>query len=246
MSARLLDIWPTGTAPFRNALEFTYGLGSTLGPLIAAKWLATRDDISNSNTSPTSSVYSNQTYNFNNSIGIYQQSTDSSKSNIYIPYSILSGVTFWISVCYFCFHFFGKQDFNKNKESFDGKSHVFESRKQVLQFLTFTFLFFVISASSECSLGDLLPAFGVVGEFHFSKETAAYLSSTYWSCVAVSRFVGIFTAIVVSPLHMLAGHVAICAIGCVLLVVAVQVNVIGCIWAGVAIAGYGIGPLVPW
>ena len=237
MNARLVNVWPTGTGPYMNALHFCFGLGGTIAPLLAVNFLSSTVD------TPTSMLFGNSTQIQNQLL--IENLPGFKESRIYIPFSVLSIILFIVSACYFFLHHSDINDFKPMAERASGKSHSFPSTKIFLIFLLSTLLFFILGTSYEIGFGNLLTTFSVVGQFRLTKDRGAYLTSVFWSCYTVARFVAIFGGMFLSPKKMIVLHLTCAAFGSALLVIGVSLNDVNCLWVGVGFAGYGIAPMYP-
>lgn len=201
-----LRLWDESASPFLQALQFMYGVGSLVAPVVARPFLSTYGEFG-------------------------EQDSDLKAGNqLIFPYGSLAALICFNAISCFCLWVFIPIDgddtasaiINSEAESENGCKPT-QSSATKWKHLTagLVFLLMHIYFGNEVAFGSFIMTFAVTSDLHSSKATGALLTTTFWATFTAARFVAIVIAhflgnemtIAISLLIALASNIVLLAGG---------------------------------
>ncbi|KAG8185399.1 hypothetical protein JTE90_018620 [Oedothorax gibbosus] len=239
-----LRIWGKKSAPFLQGLHFAYGLGGFLGPLLAAPFLSTHATESrhptlgaSQNTSePVMGIFAN--YSDNLPVAV----TDGIPQITY-AYAIIGAAATVVSGCFvFVVAFASKEKSKKDTEV------------QVLgqdPGIAFTTIVIVLAclqtglvSGIEISFTQMLTSYVVQSDHALTKVTGSYMTSLYWGCFTLMRFISVLLACKLSVQKLLMFDLVLSS-AAILLLLTVGTRFVDGLWVGTALLGIGVASIFP-
>ena len=175
----ILQLWRKSSSPFLQTLEFMFGFGSLIAPLIARPFLSVDT--------------------------VDQEYTGS----LMFPYAALAGLILINAVFFFVtWYMFPVADADVPSCELDDEKTLTsegqltdtllagnQSSRKRWKFLTIglTFLFMHIFLGLEVAFGSFIMTFAVTSQLHISKDTGALLTTLFWGTFTFAKLAAIFT-----------------------------------------------------
>ena len=74
-------------------------------------------------------------------------------------------------------------------------------------------LFFCLYAGMEVCFGFYIATFAVESQLNLSKSEGAFITAIFWGCFSIGRFLAIFAAVKLRPIHIMLLSFALYLIG---------------------------------
>lgn len=233
----MFEIWGKETTPFMQSMNFSYGLGCLIVPLIAKSFLlpiyqADEEEAGFSNTSVA--------------INIVNYTREDVK--LIFPYSIVALVSF-VPAVYFFLLFLLKRKTPPHpsrivaNNSTAGNPATLNPRVR-LAVICLMAVFLHVLEGLQITIGTLLPVFAVKSILKLDKSTAAVQTSLFWTTFTFCRLFAIFYVDFIGiqvNLFMTLGIVLLS--NGFLLPLAFGCHFEWLLWAGAAMAGIGLSSL---
>lgn len=219
----LISMWKKQCAPFLQAFHFSFGLGALVAPLYTRCFLA-RGPID----------------------------SKSRETNVFMAYAINGALMLSVSFCFMCLRFFigshviSSTDADTSDQSSNkSRGEIGPSLAQRLAkcFVCISGMFFIfLYCGVEISVGSFLSPFAVNSQLHLSTQTAALMSSVYWSAFTFARLGAIVYLSFISVLSSLLISFAFIALSNVFLFVYGD-TLEWALWTGIVLNGIGLSAI---
>lgn len=186
----LIDLWKEKSASIINLAKFSFAVGATIAPFIAAPFLTIVETTSNTVTCG---------YNESNSSDFKSTNQTSDKIDslsfrwAYLIYAVVPAIAF-ILFAYISF----KENFKAVKLSHKATrlQKLNKNRNRVFFLL---FIFFMLYVGVLASMETFLFSFATSCEINLSKDKAIALNTAFFFSFAVGRGLGILSATIITP-----------------------------------------------
>ena len=190
-NALCMDTWSKDeVGPLMHSIHFSFAIGAFIGPLIAMPFLDQKIE--------TSNVISNSSV-----IDIFED--EASDAPIKTLFALVGGIAIVCSFGYFFMALTAKSINEPNNKSEDKEKDALEEKYHYKHwlFIMLMGLFFFFYVASEAVYFHYLAVFPVVSSLNLDKLEGAKVSAIFSSCFAISRLIGVFTAMKMKPIHIL-------------------------------------------
>ena len=190
-NALCMDTWSKDeVGPLMHSIHFSFAIGAFIGPLIAMPFLDQKIE--------TSNVISNSSV-----IDIFED--EASDAPIKTLFSLVGGIAIVCSLGYFFMALTAKSINEPNNKTQDKEKDELEEKYHYKHwlFIMLMGLFFFFYVASEAVYFHYLAVFPVVSSLKLDKLEGAKISAIFSSCFAISRLIGVFTAMKMKPIHIL-------------------------------------------
>ncbi|XP_065280529.1 sodium-dependent glucose transporter 1A-like [Dermacentor albipictus] len=238
----IINLWPGNSSPALQVFHLAFGVGCLLAPLIAEPFLSTGHGGSPLNQTATNlseHLSSNDT-----GYSPLESPTGTGESRVYYAFGIVSAFHLALVVAMVALYLFDNADTKPRRG--DGTPGCEKESPEEVRFtrivLALLSAYVCVYVALECTTSQMLTAFAVKSDLHFTKSAAARVAAVYFFCFAASRLAAALVTIKMSPLQML-------ALSNVILFVAAAVLVVwgsssgAVLWACSALTGIGQGPV---
>ena len=210
-----LDIWRghIGGGPWMQSIHFAFALGTTMGPILAMRFLSENGSSARTMESHHSHLAPNVTLAQNDTF-------EGSRIDQLYPISgalvVASSLGFLVMAAYGSMRKRNgrNEDSPENKVEKNPKNDTKEPlQKTTLKLVTFVALmcvFFVLYVGAEIVMGVHLTTFAVKSLLHTTIAEGAYVNAMFWGTFTAGRFLSIFLAICLSPLNTMVLSFVLC------------------------------------
>ncbi len=222
--------------PFMHCIHFGFALGTIIGPLLAAPFLSTSNDIlspepnERANFTPTGEAHNSMTL----------------ESAVVLLYELVGCLCLVAGIGIFVKAFEESCCKSSGQTRVGEKEDTMERRQRItltsLAFIFFMFLFFFLYSGLEVGLGTYIPTFAVKSRLGSTRSEGAYAMAAFWGAFCAGRFASIFVAALVSPLNTMLASFALCITSSVCMIFLSQTSLVA-LQVLSAIAGVGMSPM---
>ena len=191
-NALCMDTWSKDeVGPLMNMIHFSFAIGIFVGPLIAMPFLGEKIE-SSTNVMSNSSI-------------INRFENEDSGTQIKTLFALVGGIAILCSFGYLFMALKAKSINEPNTKSEDKEEDELEEKYHYKHwlFIMLMGLFFFFYVASEAVYFHYLAVFPVVSSLNLDKLEGAKVSAIFSSCFAISRLIGVFTAMKMKPIHIL-------------------------------------------
>ncbi|KAI1286396.1 Major facilitator superfamily domain-containing protein 4A [Halotydeus destructor] len=229
----ILYIWGKESQPYMQALNFAFGVGGLVAPLLASPFLTAREI-------PIEGLARNMT-------SVIRNDCNPEELLIHIPYAILGASCLLTAILFlylFCFYreteeHHSRRITSKEKVAAGGGKNFLWTKTLAIA-LAAMFLFTLLGF--EIGMGSFIMSFAVKSDLHLTKQVGAYMTSLYWAMFTFFRLVAILLIDKIGMYRNIAMELGILVLANVFLVPFGN-SVEWCLWVGVSLAGIGISSL---
>ncbi|XP_037522520.1 sodium-dependent glucose transporter 1-like [Rhipicephalus sanguineus] len=244
----IMKMWPQNSSPALQAFHLAFGVGCLLAPLIAEPFLSTPNNSTANSTLPSANV----TYNETDvepmiplEIGNETAADDEQHhSKVHYAFGIASGFQLLLVTSMIALYFIDSASFKtgRTNSALEGDHESPARRRFSRVALAMLSAYVCVYVAIEVTTSQMLPAFAVKCDLHFSRSLASQLAAVYFACFAASRLAAALVTIKVSAFHVLVvSHVFLVGTATVLLGWGSS-NAVA-LWSASALAGISQGPL---
>lgn len=193
----LLHMWGKSSAPFMQALHFTFGLGAFIAPLIAEPFLSNKVNVT---------------------ISAEEVELLPNDENMLFwwPYAIISGLGVVTAISLVVMYFVKSSD-KPHPSILDRQSLTQLTLKQKIIILSLASMIFHCYCGLEIAFGRFMTSFVFYSDLHLSKSIGAYMTSVFWGTFTFCRLLSVFVVDFVGSKTMIFIDLFIILIGNVLL-----------------------------
>ncbi|XP_077549778.1 sodium-dependent glucose transporter 1B-like isoform X2 [Haemaphysalis longicornis] len=243
----IIKLWPENSSPALQVFHLAFGVGCLVAPLIAEPFLSTAASVTSFNQTSNLTEYltSNETgYTTFEPLELLNQTTpEHAPSTIHYAFGIVSAFHLILVVSMLVLYFIDKADFKPDKSNDQaGATKKVEDVRFTRIVLGLLCAYVCVYVALECTCSQMLTAYAVKSDLHFSKSSGSRLAAVYFFCFAASRLAAALITIKVSSFQMLVGAHVILAVAAVMLVIWGSTSSM-VLWAGSALNGIGQGPI---
>ena len=226
-NAWLLEMWQEKANPFMQGMHFSYAIGMTISPILAAPYLSKLVNVSSESQGHNRTLYS--------------------ESSIWIPYSITTGILVFTGLVILVMYFIipyrqGTRDQLISETREDTEPRKYRDYKLLILFGSLLMSFYT---GLEMNCFSFLPDFAVFSRMNLSKETGAYMTSVMSAAFALFRGVSILEATKFSAKTMISIHILMVCVGNGIIASAGYSGDVNVMWVGIAVIGSGMSCMFP-
>ncbi|CAG2164876.1 unnamed protein product [Oppiella nova] len=170
----LLHMWGKKSAPFMQALHFTFGLGAFIAPLIAEPFLSNKKNITESGEEVEVLV-----------------GTAFEDLMIWCPYTIIAGLGLATIISLVIMYFIKSSD-KPHPSIQNNESLIIMTLKQKVLILLIASIIFHSYCGLEIAFGRFMTTFAFYSDLHLNKSIGAYMTSVFWGTFTLCRLLTIF------------------------------------------------------
>ncbi|XP_077489321.1 sodium-dependent glucose transporter 1A-like [Amblyomma americanum] len=247
----IMKMWPQNSSPALQVFHLAFGIGCLVAPFIARPFLSTQGNGGTNSTETTQNI----TENYRRHLLIETieppnatlPEDGSNESTIYYAFGIASAFQLLLVASMTALYFIDSTSFKARRTN--SLARIGSSVQESAEYTRFARItlallcaYEFIYVAIECTTSQMLTAFAVKCDLHFSKPSASRLVAVYFLCFAASRLTAALVTVKVSAFSVLvASHVVLVTTAGVLL--AWGSNSATALWAISAMAGIAQGPL---
>lgn len=225
-----------------------------MSPLASAPYLMSVDDgVNNTFTSGNDSMmnFTNNntwlnTVKFNTTSNLTVVTENEQTSQIYIPYTMTTGLCVLASLPFLVFNFISlqkkieRQKANPEEEETTSKS---ESRLRIVGFINMV-VYISVYVAVENTFAGFLTTF-VIKELNWTNSQGSYITSGHWALFATGRFLGIFLVRFFSPAKMIFTYNTMMLISLLGFLLTSLHGVVFGVWAFTLLTGFSMSVVFP-
>ncbi|XP_072016263.1 sodium-dependent glucose transporter 1A-like [Amphiura filiformis] len=240
----VLRMWGKKSAPFMQALHFSFALGAFIAPLLASPFIESNSPSFNSSSfdSFDSSAFDSSAFN--------SSATPTSKpalptrfQGVYSIIGIYLMLMALVFIYFFCTSPVQLPSSSGTHSDLETESSALPSDKDFTNYiLGLLFVFYFLYVGAEVGYGGYIYTFAI--SINLQHKTAAHLNSLFWGTFAIMRGVSIFIASMISPLQMLVMDLLGCILSSLVLSYEADTNPT-VLWVGTATLGASMASLFP-
>ncbi|KAH8037778.1 hypothetical protein HPB51_017278 [Rhipicephalus microplus] len=242
-----MKMWPRNSSPALQAFHLAFGVGCLLAPLIAEPFLSASNNGSANSTIPIANV----TYNNSDvepiiplEIGNETATDDQYHSRVHYAFRIASGFELLLVMSMAALYFIDNANFKTGRTNSVLRGAPGSPTRRLFSRVTLALLsaYVCVYVAIEVNTSQMLPAFAVKCDLHFSRSLASQLAAVYFACFAASRLAAALVTIKMSAFHvLLVSHLILVLTAIVLLGRGSSIAI--ALWSSSALAGIAQGPL---
>ena len=103
-----------------------------------------------------------------------------------------------------------KPDKEETQDLKEDKGQVQKTTAKLVTFVYLICIFFFLYVGAEVVTGVYLTTFAVKSALHSTKAEGAYVNAVFWGTFTAGRFIAIFLAIYLNPLHTMVLSFGLC------------------------------------
>ncbi|RWS12423.1 sodium-dependent glucose transporter 1-like protein [Dinothrombium tinctorium] len=263
----MLEMWGHKSGPFMQALQFCWAVGFILAPLISHPFLT--EEVPPGIDSHGASINLTPKLSRNESELTIANSTESfaSQSQLYIPYGIAGSLVCFGSMIVLFLYIYEKKLIYEDKaaaKECDAEKNELKSEKEndtaakkdcvsdanepksiwfTIWMVALSCLMVCFFCASEMTTFQYLPTFVVHLPLGLTKFNGSFILSALAGSFTVGRFSGILLAVVLKPEYILLLDWLIMLAGNLLLMLAVNSELL--LWIGSMVLGFGFAAFFP-
>lgn len=224
----MFDLWGKETTPFMQAMNFSFGLGCLIVPLIAKPWLLPLED---------STV-------FLAPANLTTSEPQIRETQLIYPYLIVAGFQLIPAISFFLLFLFKRDTLphpSRIASTDSSKAKIAPQNPKVkVAVIGLIAIFLHALEGLQVTIGTMLPVYAVKA-MHFDKATAAIITSVFWTTFTFFRLFAIFYVDIIGvQLNLfLSLGLVLCSNG-LLLPLAFGATSPWLLWAGISLAGIGL------
>ncbi|XP_054159965.1 sodium-dependent glucose transporter 1-like [Oppia nitens] len=225
----LLHMWGKRSAPFMQALHFTFGLGAFIAPLIAEPFLSTKHngtDIAE-----------------NAEIVVNTGDVSDRDLMVWYPYTIIAALGL-VTVILLVIMYFNKSTDKPHPSIQNNESLINMTLRQKVVILFIASVIFHSYCGLEIAFGRFMTTFAFYCDLNLNKSIGAYMTSVFWGTFTLVRALTIFIVDSVGTTFMLWADIIIVLIGNIVLIMFGNTSELG-LWVGVSLMGIGTSSIFP-
>ncbi|CAG2115108.1 unnamed protein product [Medioppia subpectinata] len=227
----LLHMWGKKSAPFMQALHFTFGLGAFIAPLIAEPFLSNKKNVTEIEGQMTADD------NVMTGAGVVDDLM------IWCPYTIIGGCGL-ITVVALVIMYFIKSSDKPHPSISNNESLIIMTLKQKILILFIASIIFHSYCGLEIAFGRFMTTFAFYSDLHLNKSKGAYMTSAFWGTFTLCRLLAIFIVDFVGTTAAIWADIAIVMVSNFVLIFFGNTSEIG-LWIGVSLMGIGTSSIFP-
>ncbi|GBM16324.1 Sodium-dependent glucose transporter 1A [Araneus ventricosus] len=237
-----LNLWGKDSAPFYQALHFTFGVGALIAPLIAAPFVGNFDSLDYSFDN-SSTVAANTTLQ----PGFQNYLNDSFVDNFEIPpityaYSAIGVFSIFVTALFLIICIISPLETQGQQND---ESKVIERKLSFILLIVFLNIILVfVETGTEIGYAQMLTTYVVKGPLKLSPTTGSYMTSGFWAAFSISRFLSVFLAMKFSNLQMIVFDIIVSSIGALVLL-SFGGSEVWAVWLATILLGVGIASFFP-
>lgn len=224
-NAWIMELWPTNSSPFMQALHFFFALGMVIAPLIDEPFLKPLGE--------------NRTVSTENS-------DEKTKANVMIPFIIGFAGFFLVSIFQLVLRFMIRYQAKdvKNGDTCDTEKNKnkppkeVKSKKYKILTIGLGMLLYIAYAATEMNTMTFISEYAVYCDLKLSKSTGAFMSSMTAASFALFRGVNSFIATKMTPQTLIYGSMFVMLCGNLMLILWAKTSLIG-LWIAIFLLGAG-------
>ncbi|KAL4216957.1 hypothetical protein ACF0H5_023415 [Mactra antiquata] len=267
-NADLLSLWDEEGRPYMQALQFCYGLGGIIAPLVVEPFLAKKECVLLVNDTGINQAFLDSEDNvsmatINDSMatmGLNWTNTDSGQNSANkscndqygetnIHYAFL--ISFFVigsSVIGFIYMYLESKCKNKVRHMAADKSNHAQPDKLSYRlkaiFLVLLFIIMMTDCAVEDTFSSYLATF-CISHFKWDKGTASFATSVHWSAFTVGRFSGIFLIKCFKPVQLLFAFLIMLSCGLTGLLIASVTYSSALVWVFIGFSSFSMSIIFP-
>ncbi|XP_054720646.1 sodium-dependent glucose transporter 1-like [Uloborus diversus] len=233
----LLNLWGKDSAPYYQALHFTFGVGGLISPLIAAPFLGSYNELQS------------ESFNYDNVTFSAMNLTDELNSGglfanipkITYAYSIVGATEFLVVLIYVSTFVISPTDEYSEKE--EAKSSIKQNPFFFAVVIGLVFALLFIQTGAEIGYAQMITPYAVKGKLKLPITTGSYMTSAFWAAFTISRFSSVFMAMKFTNLTLIVYDLIVTSVAAVFLT-ALSSHV-WALWLSSVLFGIGIASFFP-
>ncbi|XP_077489320.1 sodium-dependent glucose transporter 1A-like [Amblyomma americanum] len=247
----IMKMWKENSSPALQVFHLASGIGYLMAPLIARPFMSTRGSHVENATTVVANVTLTDTSDLRiNALGPRNTSladVSSRESAIYYAYGIASALQLVPAASMTVLYFIDNDSFRAQRtNSLNSAGSTVRKSAYYINFTRITLsllcAYMFSYTAVHCTTSQMLTAFAVKCDLHFSKPSASRLVAVFFLCFAASRLAAALFAVKVSAFAVLvASHVALVTAAVVLIAWGSSSGT--ALWVASAVAGLSQGPL---
>ncbi|XP_077549782.1 sodium-dependent glucose transporter 1A-like isoform X2 [Haemaphysalis longicornis] len=243
----IIKLWPENSSPALQVFHLAFGVGCLVAPLIAEPFLSKVASVTSFNETQNLTEYltSNETsYTTLEPLELLNQtSPEYGTTTVHYAFGMVSAFHLILVVSMLVLYFIDKADFKPGKSNDEaGSDKKVEDVRFTRIVVALLSAYVCVYVALECTCSQMLTAYAVKSDLHFSKSSASRVAAVYFFCFAGSRLAAALMTIKVSSFQILVGAHVILAVAAVMLVIWGSTSS-SVLWAGSALNGIGQGPV---
>ncbi|KAL1471614.1 hypothetical protein MTO96_039845 [Rhipicephalus appendiculatus] len=247
-SVWIMKMWPRNSSPALQAFHLAFGVGCLVAPLIAEPFLSAPNNGTANLTIPSVNV------TFNNTdvepmipleIGNETAADDGQHhSKVHYAFGIASGFQLLLVTSMIALYLIDSASFktSRTNSALQGDQGSPARRRFSRVALAMLSAYMCVYVAIEVTTSQMLPAFAVKCDLHFSRPLASQLAAVYFACFAASRLAAALVTVKVSAFHVLLVSHVVLVLTAILLLGWGSSNA-AALWSASALAGIAQGPL---
>lgn len=232
----IINLWPENSSPALQVFHLAFGVGCLVAPLIAEPFLSTGGLLLNQTAANVSEHLTS------NDTGYSPLEIGTDESRVYYAFGITSAFHLALVVAMVALYLIDNADVKPAQEDATLGKQSAEDVRFSRTLVALLSAYVCVNVALECTSSQMLTAFAVKSDLHFTKSAAARVAAVYFFCFAASRLAAALVTVKMSPFQMLVlSHVIIVVTAAVFVVWGSSSGAV--LWACSALTGIGQGPV---